>query len=86
MAVCGNLGDVARPEWTAIGDTVNTAARLEQLNKAPELNAEAPSEAVISQETYQRLDHRPAIRGPFEFAIRGREGQTLVYGVEITDE
>jgi adenylate cyclase len=86
LVVCGNLGGVERAEFTVIGDTVNTAARLEELNKSAELNADVPSEVVISQETCQLLRQRPPMRGPFSLAIRGREGQTLVHKVEVSDE
>ena len=33
-AVVGNVGALARQQYTAMGDTVNVASRLERMNKA----------------------------------------------------
>ena len=46
-AVVGNMGSTLRMDYTAIGDTVNTAARLEA-------NA-AKGQIIISDATYQRV-------------------------------
>jgi class 3 adenylate cyclase len=83
--VGGNVGAAERSQYAVMGDTTNVAARLEELNKAPELNQEFPSEIVLSQATYERLGHPPPVRGPFEFEIRGREGRISVYQVRISD-
>lgn len=49
-AVVGNIGTTKRMEYTAIGNTVNTAARLESCAKA--------GEVIIGQEVYERLKDR----------------------------
>jgi class 3 adenylate cyclase len=84
--VCGNLGWAQRSQFAAIGDTTNVAARLEELNKAPLLNDEFPSEIVISEATFTQLTTAPPVRGPFPVEIRGRQGQMRIYQVRVSNE
>jgi len=48
-AVVGNIGHHERMEFTCIGDTINTASRLESLNK------ELGTKVLISQSTYDAI-------------------------------
>lgn len=49
-AIVGNLGPTFRKDYTAIGDTVNTAARLESVAKR--------SQVLISRDVYEKLEGR----------------------------
>lgn len=48
MVVIGNVGTIERLDWTAVGDVVNTASRIEK--------ACLPGEVLISQELRNALD------------------------------
>ena len=76
-AMVGNTGTGERPDYTAIGDTVNAAFRLESATKT--IN----SDIVIGQETYNYLSQLPNIQGIFReyrLELKGYDNLTLAYG------
>ena len=72
-AVVGNIGCDFRMDFTAIGDTVNTAARLEANAKA--------GQVLISDVLYERLKDRIEVNEIGEIPLKGKSKGVYVYEV-----
>lgn len=73
-AIVGNIGADFRMDYTAIGDTVNTAARLEGMAKAGQI--------LISAAVYERVKDRVQAVNLGTFCLKGKAKQVEVYLVE----
>jgi adenylate cyclase len=72
-AVVGNIGCNFRMDYTVIGDTVNTAARLE---------ANAPRGTVyISDGVYEQVKDRITVEEVGEIPLKGKSKGVFVYSV-----
>jgi len=74
VAVIGNMGSDFRMDYTAIGDTVNTAARLES-------NA-LKGEIVISDATYQQVKDYVKVTEQGYIFLKNKKEEILVYTVD----
>lgn len=74
-AVVGNIGCEFRMDFTAIGDTVNTAARLEANAKK--------GQVLISDVLYERIKDRVEVNDIGEIPLKGKSKGVFVY--EVTE-
>jgi len=70
-AIVGNIGSEKRMDYTAIGDTVNTAARLESNAKRGEI--------LISEAVYERIKDRIEAEPVGELALKGKAQKIATY-------
>jgi adenylate cyclase len=72
----GNVGSSRRLEYTAIGDTTNTAARLEGMTKG------TPYQLFVADGTHGRLREPPAgLESLDELEVRGRKAGMKVWAL-----
>jgi adenylate cyclase len=73
--LAGNIGSTRKMEYTVIGDTVNTASRIEGLNKA------FHTHLLISAETYAQVRAAVTARPLEPVEVKGKREKLLVYEV-----
>ena len=77
LVIAGTIGGGGKLEFTLIGDTVNVAARVEQLTKT------TGDAILLTQHTVNALPVRPSglsDRGPY--ALKGKSAEVQVFGLD----
>jgi adenylate cyclase len=81
QAVVGNLGSAERMNYTALGNTVNLASRLEGLNK------QYGTVILVSEEVHSRVASRLRFRAVDSVIAKGMTKKTCIFElVETSDE
>lgn len=77
-AIVGNIGCAGRMDYTAIGDTVNTASRLE--SKA------APGQILISESVQHQLEGRSQTQLIGDLELKGKAKAVTTYQIDEIDK
>ena len=72
-AVVGNVGSPERLDYTAMGDSVNLAKRLQEVA--------APMQVLISDNTYQLVSDYVQVNELNPIQVKGRQQYTKVYEI-----
>ncbi len=71
--IVGNIGTSARLDYTAIGDTVNTASRLEGMNKLYD------TRIIVSENTYSQVKDFVEVRELDFMTVKGKNIPLRIY-------
>jgi adenylate cyclase len=74
-AVAGEIGSINKKEYTVLGDTVNTASRLES-------SVAKPGMVVVGENTFKLSEGKFECHSLGTFSLKGKQREVLVYEVK----
>ena len=74
IAIVGNMGSDFRMDYTAIGDTINTAARLESIAEKGQI--------IIADATYQQVKQHVEVKELGTVHLKNKSVGVVIYSVE----
>ncbi|MEM9004158.1 MAG: adenylate/guanylate cyclase domain-containing protein [Cyanobacteria bacterium P01_F01_bin.86] len=77
--MAGTVGSRHRANYSLFGDTVNVAARLQDMTK--QLTQEDPYPILMSEATYEHVCDRCMVVKKGQLKLRGRTTETIVYAL-----
>jgi len=77
QAVVGNIGSAQRLNYTAMGDTVNTASRLESLNK------EYGTQIIVGESVMKKCTGKYIFKFLGAVKVKGKNEEVNIYTIEV---
>jgi adenylate cyclase len=77
QVITGSVGDQNRLEYTVLGDTVNTAARLESYDKTDPDDTDY--RILIGENTLSQLDNLFSTEYVGKVVLKGKSEKTYIY-------
>ena len=77
--VAGSVGGHRRVNYSVIGDTVNTASRLESMNK--QLTGDSDYQILVTEETFALVSDRYLGQQVDAIQLRGKTNKTVIFNI-----
>jgi class 3 adenylate cyclase len=71
MVILGSIGTKRRMDWTALGDVVNTASRIEKSSRA--------NSVLVSQATLDKISEHVTIAESFAQKVKGKQQEIMLH-------
>ncbi|HNA78494.1 MAG TPA: adenylate/guanylate cyclase domain-containing protein [Turneriella sp.] len=77
MVILGSVGTKRRMDWTALGDVVNTASRIEKASRA--------NSVLISEATLEKIRDHVTVAESFSQKVKGKQQEIMLHFLKSVD-